>query len=721
MAPLGNRKGSWRRILGLGAVLLGVLLSPLTMAENWPGWRGDGSGVSPETGLAEHWSSEENIVWKTEVPGHGHSSPIVWGDFVFLTSAENSVELQVFRGLSTLLLWVLGLFAIWWALDSFFGRPLDPHRPFLDPATATSVPRRLGLLAVYGSVAVLCLLLWRWAFARFPAELYGLGLVSDSRSIEVSGQSRLVWLAISLSCAAGVFLAHLRFGRRATTPPGADGRPLVVRLMALGLGVFGFVVVASFLGINLLRAIAVGQEHVSSATGHWIRNALVCALGWLAAVVVAHPRSPWRWIGALVALPALWVLYRGPQDAPIDWWQQSPKSALVLTGIAGLLLVLVSERWWFPRRSAASPTERPSGLAAALGPLMVLLLALVHTASLAMAAPSNVLLHQVLAFDRTSGKLMWRTVCDTRGRASIHTVNTYASPTPVTDGERVYANFGEAGTYALDTNGRLLWSYQGEIPEMQWGAAASPVLWGDTLIVTHDTDTRAFSLAFDARSGELRWQNQRRPEETTGLDSFSTPIFVDTADGTQLVHRGNEAAYGYDPGTGEERWSLELPGKETVASPVLWNDLVILPYGGNIPIQMLALRLEPGAEGVEPVEVWEERRMLPGMASPVVWGDRIYSVTDGGVATGRDAASGELLWRKRLPGRYYSAITAADGKIYFSNLEGSTVVIAAGTEGEIVATNTLDDEEIWATMAISQGDLYLRGLRHLYRIGPGGG
>jgi len=151
-------------------------------------------------------------------------------------------------------------------------------------------------------------------------------------------------------------------------------------------------------------------------------------------------------------------------------------------------------------------------------------------------------------------------------------------------------------------------------------------------------------------------------------------------------------------------------------SPVVWNDLVVLTSGGSPPGYMIALRNKNHKNKLIPEQLWEKNRMIPRISSPIVYNDLIYTVTDGGIATARDIKTGQVIWKNRLfPSDYYASITAADGLLFFSSTTGETIVTTAEKEPKTISLNSLP-EPIISSMAISKGEIFIRGEKHLYCI-----
>lgn len=690
--------------------------STAASAENWPAWRGDGSGTSSETGIAESWSTTQNIKWKTEIPGHGHSSPIVWEDLVFLTTSVEGVQREMTRTVAFVMVLVLAFTSVWWCLDTIFRHPLDPHAEPLSKQSLSRTRRALRktLLFVIYIVAGCCALLaWRRALGGIPPAKYIWASTGVFSALIVLGLNRL------LDARAPPL-------RTVPTTPRSDS--LMLRVMLPIQAILILVVVASFVAVILLDTLLNPCEYTYLRA--WMEDSLICSIGVIAAVGSFPPGSRWRLAGTLIGVVVTGIFLWGPPDAPLLWYT---KRGLRLYTYMTLFAATFASLGWFAlqhfqfrRRSRAS--VMPHGLSAILGPSAMLLLVLVQFLSNHVLMPRAAILRQVVCLDRKSGEFLWKATCDVGSLGLVHTANSPATPTPTTDGEHVYAHFGVAGTYCLDLKGNIVWKHTEPLPEIHWGAASSPILWEHVLLVTHDADTQSLTFALDKNTGTKLWEAKRgRPKGSSrsgdnygSLDGYSTPRIVESAGGPQLVHYGNRRATGYDPRTGEELWVLPQPSTQIVACPMVWKDLVILTCGGDIPpFHMTALRLDQEGRGRMPETIWEVTKRLPQVSSPVVYGEHIYAVTDGGIATCREAGSGGLVWKKRLPGRYSASVAAADGKVFFCNEDGVTTVVAADAEVKVLSSNPIE-ELVMASMAISQSEIYIRGQRHLFCIAGNG-
>lgn len=307
--------------------------------------------------------------------------------------------------------------------------------------------------------------------------------------------------------------------------------------------------------------------------------------------------------------------------------------------------------------------------------------------------------------DRRSGASRWS--CETKDpdpeRSSALT--GHAAATPVTDGTRVIAFFGNAGAVCADFAGEVLWRRRlGEF-DSELGLASSPILHRGLVILVcdHDGDRfrtfDSFLIALDARTGETVWKTAR-----AGLfRSWSTPI----VSAGELIVAAQDEVRAYDPATGRLLWSARETTGWVAPSPVAGSGLVFAASGKDGP----TVAIRPGGE-----VVWRVARGGPYVCSPVVYGGLLYVCDDQGILVCREAGSGKEVYKVRLQGKFSASPVAGDGKVYFTNEAGTTTVVQAGVEFVVLAENRLE-EEVLASPAISRGALLIRAGKRLYCIG----
>ena len=381
----------------------------------------------------------------------------------------------------------------------------------------------------------------------------------------------------------------------------------------------------------------------------------------------------------------------------------------------------------------------------------------------------------VLCLDRASGEIRWeRRLARAREVERYHGTDASA-PTPVTDGENVYAFFQELGLISFDAKGEQRWVHPVKPFNSFYGQAGSPVLAGDLLLMPCDAQSDSYLLAVGKDDGEVRWRRDRADVR----ESWTTPVLYPSAEKPeQVIVFGFKCLRGYAVGTGEELWRLGGLGSAPITSPILQDQLLFVctPYEANMALPPFAVMLGMtdkdkdgklnkdeggkdlaehfgwldadkdgfideeewntaaadmldenhglvafdlgGLERDEPVEeMWRQQKNLPSIATPLFYEGLLYVVKDGGIVSTVDPVTGEILQRRRIPngdGPYFSSPVAGDDKIYFAGNAGKVAVLAAGEDGGVLAVNDLE-EELNATPAIGRdGTLFVRTASSLY-------
>ena len=298
-----------------------------------------------------------------------------------------------------------------------------------------------------------------------------------------------------------------------------------------------------------------------------------------------------------------------------------------------------------------------------------------------------------------------------RGAALLNAKNSHASPTPIVDGDRVYVHFGAEGTAAVSTSGAILW--KAKLPyQSQHGNGGSPELAGDLLIVNCDGFDESFVAALDTRTGKTRWRTDRRQPFS---QAYSTPLAIRAGDRDQIVSVGAFNAVAYDPVKGKELWRVGYPdGFSNVPRPVYGHGLVFITTGFQQP-SILAVRPDGSGDVTRTHVAWKLSRGAPLTPSPLVAGDELYVVTDNGIASCLDAATGAVRWQQRLGNSFSASPVLADGRLYFLDEDGRTTVVKAGPVFEPLAANVLDGATL-ASMAVASRSFFIRTATHLYRI-----
>jgi len=335
----------------------------------------------------------------------------------------------------------------------------------------------------------------------------------------------------------------------------------------------------------------------------------------------------------------------------------------------------------------------------------------------------------VYCVDRKSGRILWERVAAS-GQPKImrHPKSTHANPTPATDGKHLVAFFGSEGLYAYNLSGKLLWKKDFGVldagfymvPAAQWGFASSPVIPGNMVIIQADVQKDSFVAALDIDSGKELWRTPRNDVPTFGTPAV-VPYKGGGADGWQVVVNGWKHIAGYDLKTGKELWSMKGMGDIPVPTPVSGDGLVVVTnaHGKGRPIFAIRDDAMGDITDSKAAIAWTEPRGGNYMQTPLLDNGLAYFCFDSGVLTVYKLASGERLYQQRLGGGtsgFSSSPVSADGRLYITNEEGHSYVLALGGEYKLLAENDIG-ETVMATPAIAGGVLYMRGGKHLFAIG----
>jgi outer membrane protein assembly factor BamB len=334
---------------------------------------------------------------------------------------------------------------------------------------------------------------------------------------------------------------------------------------------------------------------------------------------------------------------------------------------------------------------------------------------------------RVLSLDRKTGKTLWDKEVFKQVPRRKEGRNSYATPTPVTDGDLVYACFGDGSFAALNFAGEVTWTNRDYKFYGQHGLGSSLVLHDGLLIMARDGSSdgedkklgwqtpwdQSYVIALDAKTGKQRWKGKR------GLSRIShgVPAIWTTPDGrTQVVSEAGDVVQGFDAKTGERLWTSEVIGEGKVPSVVLGDGLVFTSGGWGGKESIKAFKLGGKGDLKETNLAWEQKKGLPKVPSMIYVKPHLFAITDGGVATCLKADTGEVVWQERVGGNFSASPVAAEGRIYFLGDNGETTVIQAGPEFKVLAKNPLG-EKLQASMAISQGQLFIRTEKNLFCIG----
>jgi outer membrane protein assembly factor BamB len=330
----------------------------------------------------------------------------------------------------------------------------------------------------------------------------------------------------------------------------------------------------------------------------------------------------------------------------------------------------------------------------------------------------------LLCLDRHTGKILWRRTVIEAPLEKRHKLNSYASGTPATDGELVYVTFLEADVgsryevtpgdmvvAAYDFDGQQRWLVRPGRFSSVHGYCSSPVLFEDKVIVNGDHDGDSYIVALDRKSGRVHWKLPRENKTR----SYCTPIIRDIDGRTQMIFSGSLHVVSMDPRHGSQHWKIDGPTEQFVAS-LVYNGRLLFLTAGFPEHHILAIRPDGHGNVTDTHVVWRTTKGCSYVPSPITVAEYFLVAADNGIASCFVADTGQRLWIERLGKHYSASLVEANGLVYFLADEGEMKIVRPGADLEVVALNQLG-EYCYASPAISNGQMFLRGEKHLYCIG----
>ena len=754
-------------------LLLCTHILSMAKADEWMGWRGgirEGRSASPHSPL--NLSDARNVIWKTPLPGVGHSSPIVTRDAVYVTTTWKA---EPYPRLLTAFQWLLWLVLLSIAVPTFgcllrWCVPEESHPTRLRnlfglAGTGLLVMALVGLI-FYGEAILnfnravergwiaaclcgtLCLLLSSLyaASSRRAALAGGLSLLAFSgvlaltipdRAHTVSADphsdvSKLIYVVIALPALIGAArlvwsLSDAR-GQETAHESGGSSRgrlflSLAVKGAVLLLPVFPVVFLVSLTGGSgeaLDRTISVGMPYAPRLPV-WLP---LLSLGVLVLCLLARGKGKGSVrlnIGVVVTalVTALTGLLCGMEQLIV----RVPYLEYLLGEVTFTPLLGTGATTLFMLLCIAAPTALllpalrrrkpfPHVLPAMARVCAVLLTPLYFVYANALPRVPH-LERGIVCLDRQTGNIRWFCGGVVAPTSKMHSDNSPATPTPVTDGERIFAYFGTPGLLCADTRGRRLWINRDLPYDSREGVASSPILCQNRVILLSESDAGGYLAAIDAKTGRFAWKTLRDKKRHSFAGNCRTPTVVTIAGREVVIVWGVEDVSGYDPATGRALWSHEVEGMGTGDNPVAsaTTEGRYLFLVGPYRTKCLELERLPGSGRFL---VWNQETDEGAQCStPVVTRGLLFAVSDNGSAYCLDAQNGKELWRKELEGQHYASVIAVGDRIYFFGTQGQTTVVAADRTFRLLAQNKVEGQ-IFATCAPVDGDLFLRTKTHLY-------
>ena len=341
---------------------------------------------------------------------------------------------------------------------------------------------------------------------------------------------------------------------------------------------------------------------------------------------------------------------------------------------------------------------------------------------------------RVICFARRDGRLMWNTQVFKQDNERKQEKNSLATPTPATDGRRVYAFFGGGGAAAVDFDGKVVWTNTANKFYSQHGLGSSPILYKDLLLMPWDHSIRpkngedpkigwqikwdeSYVWALDKNTGKERYKAMRKQSRIAHM----TPQVVQVDGKPQLISAAGDVIDAFDPDTGELIWQVSTGGEGVTPSPVIADGVVYSSSGfpTNVPYAAIRAHKLGGRGDVSKQNLlWEQKKGVPMIPSFVLANGLLFMVTEKGIAQCVDPTDGRIIWTERLEGTFSaSPVATADGKVYFVNEQSNTTVIEAAPEFKEIATNVLGGDPCQASPALSDGQIFIRTAKSLYCIG----
>lgn len=769
--PGCRRAKCFRWAMSFALLVLALSILPRAVADQWPGWRGVArEGRSQSESGPLHWSDQENVEWRTCVPGRGHSSPVVSEDSIFLTTGYLSKEDADSKLLLDIILYV-GVLVVAGSTVCMAARFCR------NPPSGAGQTHQWFLLVAFSQMAVIFILLIlfgenffglrvgpnrRWVFCSVVAAM-GLSAGVMHRSsgrtyrlvMGVLALALAVFIFVGIPCKQGVFFRG--FNRNWKVMVAVIALPVTVGLFyisgflarlsgkaspAAGSRLAGSARFGKYIIVVLVLGALAMLGRAAFASGQYVTYPIVPIvhqpiLEWyfacagaavLAAVFVARrllgrsfPVNLMTWL-CLLAVSTLAVFMLVEQafaHSPyltyyIYTGSPNPTPVFGHLGLAGLigfcvLCLLVTSVAGSFRRGLAK-TGMPISLW-----IVAPLLGLFYFASIIYLGQKPVYVHAIICVDRHHGGIKWIRDCARMSR-KLSSYNSPATPTAVLDENRVYAYFGSAGLVCCDFRGNILWVCK-ELPfESRYGVATSPVICDGKVIILGESSKlnspiQSYLAAVDCRTGKVLWKIQR-PSPDNDAGNCRTPFVKEINGRKVIVVWGMWDLAAYDPASGAKVWAHEIENLtiDVVSCAVSDEQRIYLPGLRKI----LALAIDKLGTDEDPL-VWSRPFKGVNCASPVLANGLLFLVADNGTACCLDARTGEICWRKRFKGRHYPSPIVIGENIYFCSNRGVTTVVSADRTFRKIAVNALK-EKIHASFVPVDGKIIIRTMEHLYCI-----
>jgi outer membrane protein assembly factor BamB len=338
----------------------------------------------------------------------------------------------------------------------------------------------------------------------------------------------------------------------------------------------------------------------------------------------------------------------------------------------------------------------------------------------------------LICFDRATGKTLWQKTVFTGPLETKHSLNSFASSTPVTDGKQVFVSFlevdgstipapnvgaprpitpGKMVVAAYDFDGNQKWVERpGEFISAH-GYCSSPIIFEDTVIVNGDHDGKSYIVALKRNTGSVAWKLPR----AHGIRSYVTPLIREIDGRTQMIFSGSKHIISLNPRDGSQNWKIEGPTEQFVASMVFDGKLLFMAAGFPT-YHVMGIRPDGRGDVTDSHVAWHATNAKCYVPSPVVVGEHLFVADDRGTANCFVAATGDRLWQERLGNHFSNSLVTANGLCYLLADDGAMKVVRPGEKLDVVADNPLG-ERCYSSPAIAHGQFFIRGEKHLFCIG----
>lgn len=333
---------------------------------------------------------------------------------------------------------------------------------------------------------------------------------------------------------------------------------------------------------------------------------------------------------------------------------------------------------------------------------------------------------RVYCLDKENGKVLWeQTAYKGVPRSKRHPLNSFATPTPATDGEHLVVFFGSEGLYCYKLDGTLLWKQDLGVlnagyyadPQFQWGIGSSPIIYEGLVIIQCDIDKNPFIAAYDIKTGRRVWLTQR-----DDMPSWSTPSVFIGKNRAELIVNAPSHVCGYDLTTGKELWRLYWGMDIVESTPITSDEFIYVSSGKGRQNPIYAIRPTAngditlkGGQSSNDFVAWSKTKGGPITTTPILYGSYLYALTDTGILRCYAATTGDLIYERRVGHEFLASPVASDGKLFLTSLDGDVYVVKAGPDFQLLAVNPMG-EPCQATPAISDGVIFIRTHHHIFAI-----